>query len=453
MSAIAASVKVGNEDKVAAAAEMMRSRGIRIKHAGMMSYVRLPIVGLNEANDQPVQAGSWTIGFVGELLNFREVEHKAECDADVVAKTWVMQGPQGFRLYDGFWAIIAIQEKQRQLHCLCDYLAQKPLYYRLDEAAAANELDAIASFGPVTPDRLYLSDVCKWGFCPDARRTPYAEVSRVLPGEHVAFDDRGNVSRNFSDALQPAGELKDLKSALEQATCRRVLCSDVPVACLLSGGLNSSIVYTLAIRYGDVIPYFVHQEMEECDDASEVVRAAQVAAFNLMPNNPQRSPLEEVRIPHTRLTPLLRKLQEPTDLEGRLQTQINLADAISERVCLTGDGANELFGGHSRAMRYDSQATDVLRDLICWRLPLLDRVMMKRGIETRSPFLARQVAQITLNLPYADRRGRNCLRALFKDDLPQQILRKSREPVQDNGQNENYRVKLVDAFVDAKWPK
>jgi asparagine synthase (glutamine-hydrolysing) len=473
MCGLAASVKKGNEGKVQAAAELMSHRGNRMNGTEMIAHVRLPIVGVGEEHDQPVHAGDFTLAFVGEILDFRETNPSLLCDVDLVAVLWATQGPSCLSRRDGFWAVAAVHEPTRVLHLLCDYLGQKPLYYRLDEAAAASELDAVASFGPVTPDALYLSDVCKWGYCPDPRRTPYAEVSRVLPGEYVSFDARGwSVNRAIVDPLVPVrlggAETGDrLKKEIEDATARRALSSDVPVACLLSGGFDSSLVYTLASRHRDVIPYFVTgKNLEGGDSVEDAESIVQESRINFLKGSPvvlngrQIGQYMNMKLKTVHLDPLdyfslqdkLQVMQEPVDL-GSLMPQIALSSAVAERVCLTGDGADELFGGYSRALRYDSQASDVFQELVCWHLPRLDRVMMRNKIEVRSPFLARQVVQIALGLPYELRRGKAILRRLFKDDLPARIVSKGKVPLRAKDVDEAYRVRLVEAFVAMKWPK
>ena len=491
MCGLAASVKSGSEGKVLAAAEMMSYRGHRMKSSGMLAHVRLPIVGLGEEHDQPVSVPrSWRLAFVGELLDFYEYAG-VECDLDLVVRTWATVGPPGFGAHDGFWAVCAVEETQRQVHLLCDYLAQKPLYYRLDEAAAASELDAVASFGPVTPDRLYLSDVCKWGYCPDTRRTPYAEVSRVLPGEYVVFDDRGHISRSVADSVRPEGDETTLKYEIEKAVERRVIASDVGVGCLLSGGFDSALVYTIACRHRDVVPYFVKGNRLECGeddlgDARGLVSNAQVSsrdrylaimkkfAADVRPAilGPDGAPLGS-RADRPRAEDFLRSelvvvdasdegdlrpapevMQEPIDL-GSLRPQWDLANAVRQHVCLTGDGADELFGGYRRALSYDSQASDVMRELVNWHLPRLDRVMMRNRVEVRSPFLARKVVNAALNLPYPLRRGKAVLRRLFRDDLPGRVVDKGKVPLRvamEPREAEAYRIALVDEFIQRRWP-
>lgn len=428
---------------------LIRHRGVRSSTAecewGAISHARLPIVGTGSEHDQPVDAPGWTIAFVGELLDFRDEDPEAECDLKVVVRTWCEEGAEGFRKHDGFWSIAAISHQDGALHLLTDYLAQKPIYYRVDLRSAASEPEALASLGPTSPDEVYLSSAIKWGYCPDTRRTPYREVKRVLPGEYVIIDQHGFISRNVIDPIEPVTSMPaELKEEIEQAVRRRVQSSDVPVAALISGGLDSSIVYTLAKRYGTVVPYYA-SDPSETPDMHERFAVTALAG---------RDNVREIYWNSVAMRKGLTYMQEPIDL-GSLLPQVALSEAIEESVCLTGDGADEMFGGYGRSTRYDSQASDVWQELVAWHLPRLDRVMMRNRIEVRSPFLARRVAAAALGLPRAQRTNKSILRDLFRWDLPKGLADAPKRPLRtarvevDREQNSR---QLVELFREATWP-
>lgn len=383
-------------------------RGLKTTEAyvrkGWIGHSRLPIVGLSTEYDQPVSDDRWIIAFVGEVLNFREVDPDAECDTPLVVDTFQKYGPGGFRNFDGFWSVAALDTRTGDIHLLVDYLCQKPLYYRTDLRVAASEPYAVALTGPTTPDEVYLSAVVKWGYCPETWRTPYREIRKMRPGEYVVLKADGNHRFSLVDELRPGLAIEDLPTEMEKAVRRRVLSSDVPVAALVSGGLDSAIVYAFAKRYGDVRAY--HVENGETENARKVLGDK----FTLVDLDKDIDMTAAVEI-----------MQEPIDL-GSLIPQIALSRAINERVCLTGDGADEFFGGYGRAKRYDSQGSDVWHELVAWHLPRLDRVMMRRRIEVRSPFLARNVCRIALGLPYKARIDKRALRHLFRDDLPEGVV-------------------------------
>jgi asparagine synthetase B (glutamine-hydrolysing) len=209
---------------------------------------------------------------------------------------------------------------------------------------------------------------------------------------------------------------------------------------MVSGGLDSAVTYTLARRHGPIKTY--HVENSELESALEVC-----------PNIDWYLPIEGDAVS---LDKQLLYMQEPIDL-GSLVPQILVSDAIgdSARVCLTGDGADELFGGYSRASRYDSQQSDVFRELVCWHLPRLDRVMMRNRIEVRSPFLARRVAEIALALPWSpDRQDKMVLRHLFADDLPEGVAQRHKRALRtrevEMGRTQRSR-ELVEALMRREW--
>jgi len=399
-------------------------------------------MGLGEEYDQPVQRDSWIVGFVGEIFDFRDHRPDSDCDRDLVVDTWIDKGPYGFIEFDGCWSIVAYDLRREELHALTDYLCQKPLYYRTDHyaVAVASEPDAVACLGPTTPDEIYFSAVIKWGYCPETWRTPYREICKMLPGEHIVLKSDGVMFRDIVDPLLPTpAPVQKLRQEIELAVQRRVLSTDVPVAALVSGGLDSAIVYTLARAHGGVRAY--HIENDERDMCRLVAPNAHV-----------------LNCKNIELDKALEYMQEPLDL-GSLVPQVALSDAIvregaAERVCLTGDGADELFGGYGRARRYDSQASDLWHELVAWHLPRLDRVMARNLIEVRSPFLARRVVSMALALPRELRINKRVLRELFCGDLPPSVIDQPKRPLRTREVEqdpEGRSRELVRMFRERTW--
>lgn len=421
---------------VTEALEAISYRGVRSKVMGQMGHARLPIVGVGPQNDQPVLQGKWIISFVGEVLDFREIDPGAECDLAVVVDSFV-EGGERLRRADGFWSVIAISENLDVMTFFVDYLAQKPLYYRDDTLSVASELRALLHLGNVHLDKIYLASVVKWGYCPEPWRTPYQEIRKVLPGQRITMNRwDGVVSRETVDPLFPRTlSFSDMRAEIEAAVRRRVTSSDVPVAALVSGGLDSAITYTLAKRYGDVRPY--HVENGELESAVKVLGDGEWGLVTL----------DEVSDEQC-----LDYMQEPIDL-GSLAPQVALSDAIAGKatVCLTGDGADEFWGGYGRSSRYDSQASDVWHELVMWHLPRLDRVMMRNRIEVRSPFLARRVAEAALAVPWAGfRQDKELLRNLFQDDLPSGVADRAKRPLRTARVSQDREARsreLVDCFT------
>lgn len=360
--------------------EDILSRGIRHTHVNGIIHRRLPIRDLSRDYDQPIVYRGWTISFVGEFFNIGTTH-----ELQYVAQNLIGQdggiAPSVFHelQQDGFWAVVAQNPAKDELHLIADYLAQKPLYYREDIASCASEITPLKHYFPVTPDNIYLSATKKWGYSPETHRTPWNEIKRVLPGEYVILrPNRPPLKRIVDPLFQRALPANSLKQAIITATHLRAEESDVSVSLLLSTGLDSNII-------GSILP-----------------NARRVSAPEYF-----EAPKSEY------------DFQEPINL-GSLDTQNYLADQVDTTVVITGDGADELFGGYRRTLEYDSQGSDIFHELVGFHLSKLDRVHANRLQEVRTPFLARDVVQAALALPYDLRKNKRILRELwpeFKDLL------------------------------------
>jgi asparagine synthase (glutamine-hydrolysing) len=107
--------------------------------------------------------------------------------------------------------------------------------------------------------------------------------------------------------------------------------------------------------------------------------------------------------------------------------QYALCRAIKERcpltpVVITGDGADELFGGYRRMEEYDAQYSDIFEELVLYHLPRLDKMAMAHTLELRSPFLHRKVIEGAMSLSYQSRINKKFLKEIFCDIIPLHII-------------------------------
>ena len=124
--------------------------------------------------------------------------------------------------------------------------------------------------------------------------------------------------------------------------------------------------------------------------------------------------------------------QSPVDL-GSVKPQIAMARKLRELgfyAVMTGDGADELFGGYRRAKEYDSQHSDTFAELPYYHLPKLDRTMMYSTIELRAPFLSPTIVKHALDTPYDKRNGeKKLLKETFAKIVPMEILNREKHPL------------------------
>ena len=376
-----------------------------------LGHVRLPIQGVSKNYDQPYHHGRWIILFVGEVFNFKELSPGAENDTAVVAEMWDALGIECFKHFDGFWSFAAVDVLSGELHVVTDYLAKKPLYIHRRPLSIASEIRGIRAFSSSTPDQLFFSSVRKWGYHLGSH-TPIAGIEKLRPFSYQIFNPRGEqIREDIYGALHP--KEVDLRHAIEQSVERRLI-SDIPVGMFLSGGLDSSIVFQIAKQIRPVSTICIENDADE-----EFARL--IAPETVIIQLPSCAPMEII----------LDANEGPQDL-GSMMMQYHLAEAAAgagHRVMLSGDGADELFGGYRRANEYDSQMSDIFEELVHYHLPRLDKIMMRWTIELRCPFLSRPVIEGALALPRTLRTGKLILKKLFSGILPDQILNRAKFPL------------------------
>ena len=198
---------------------------------------------------------------------------------------------------------------------------------------------------------------------------------------------------------------------------KRRLVSDVPVSLLLSGGLDSTILYKLIEQQTHNFTVF-HVENDESEYLDDL-------------NVPGDVKVIRVPSPVVNKSKIFEANQTPVDL-GSVFPQYAIGKAVRENgfsVAISGDGADELFGGYRRAKEYDSQMSDVFHELIYYHLPRLDFLMSRFTIELRCPYLSFPVIQMMIGTPWSGRRSKEMLKEAFKDLIPKRILSREKKPL------------------------
>jgi asparagine synthase (glutamine-hydrolysing) len=365
-----------------------------------LGHLRLSIIDLSSASNQPMSKGGLTLVYNGELYNFKElradlkargVRFVTESDTEVVLEAWRAWGPGALRRFRGMFAFVLADETTGDLVLGRDPLGIKPLYYlpRGDGLVFASELKALtAAVGAelrVDPGAMVASMLYYW--VPD-QRCAIQGVQKLPPGTWARITPDGRLSvqpywRIADVALEAAaGPVGDLGSVIQESVTAHLV-SDVPVSSFLSGGLDSSIVTVLAHQAGQGIDAYTitfrpeDQRMEAMPD--DAVYARKVASqFGI--------DLHEIEIAPDIVSMLPRMvdvLDEPIGDPAAINTLL-MCEAARERgvkVILSGMGADELFGG------YRKHLACVMAGKYS-RLPAGPRAAVRFGVE-RSPVSVR----------------------------------------------------------------
>jgi asparagine synthase (glutamine-hydrolysing) len=414
-----------------------------------MGHVRLPIQGPDKKHDQPLVQKPWYLAFAGEIFNYKSFNPKLECDTDLILKHLLSNDKAGVQSWDGFWSILLYNSNTHLLHIYLDHLAKKPLYYNTLTGDVSSEMKALCIGQTPEPNELYYSQVAKWGYVHSSQHTWDKNIIKLVPGSSCVIDTQTNSFIQFDLVwgLKPNPKVDPVR-ALELSVKNRTI-SDVPFSLLLSGGLDSSMIYKILekITHNFTIYHIDNNESEFLDDlkipSDIIVKKLSVSSDKIV------GPIELVE---RDLDRILYYNESPVDL-GSMLPQYKLAEAIYKtdtHVTITGDGADELYGGYTRSEQYDSQASDIYDELVYYHLPRLDKLMMSKTIELRSPFLAPYMISHALTLPYSQRTRKNGLKEVARKlKVPESIIQRKKvalksEPVRENPIE--WRLELIRRF-------
>jgi asparagine synthase (glutamine-hydrolysing) len=380
MCGIAASFSLSGGDAVAWALPYMQHRGP--DGSGVMSpgsgaptleHCRLAIIDPeNRDADQPFtdSTGRCTIVYNGELFNYREirsdlqargVRFRTESDTEVVLMALATSGEAALQRFRGMFAFVLWDAEERSLLAARDQIGVKPLYYAFANGvfAAASELRTIIRH-PAVAARLNPESVVEYlsfGFV-GGGSTLIEGVHKLEPGHLLKVIEGTYRTARYWDPLPAAGEpiLVDdadqpvaLLERLEVAVTRSLV-SDVPVSLMLSGGLDSSAVAAIAARHGtpgDLTAYSVSFGLPTDESAAAARLAGELGIRH-----------REIFLDEHMLGAGFEEWLAGMDVPSANPTWIavsRIAAAVQEdghKVLLSGDGADELFGGYNRWMTY-----------------------------------------------------------------------------------------------------
>lgn len=326
-----------------------------------LAHRRLSIIDI-EGGAQPMgdAAGRW-ISFNGEIYNHPELRSelggagfRGRSDTEVLLKSLERWGPDALAKLRGMFGFALWDEPRGALFCARDRFGIKPLYYTVVDGAAyvASECKALLPFvKEIRTDVDALKDYLAFQFCL-AGKTLFAGIQELLPG-HTLTVHRGRleVRRYWEVYYNP--QFEETEERFAEGVRERLresvglhLRSDVPVGAFLSGGLDSSLMATLAVEAGaPAMRAFTGKfDMGPAYDESPHARAVAEAKGMTLDETVIR---EADFVDH--LPTVIYHLDAPVAGPGSLPQFLTAKSAARHRkVVLGGQGGDEIFGGYAR---------------------------------------------------------------------------------------------------------
>lgn len=406
--------------------------GFEMKHRGLHTKIvhekdivffheHLPIQA--SFNDNPIiETERFIILFNGEIFH-DDYDNDLEYISDTFRANPLFEAIEDIIQQDGFYSFIIYDKDHKNIYCFTDPLGKKQLYF--NNKSIASELRPLSK-GSI--NNLHLTKTIKFGYVTDDS-TPYCNIKRILPNQLYTFNINFELL-NVSDTMYKfQARQGDLYEIIDKAVKNR-LKGHENVGLLLSGGLDSSIIahhagYSVASTY--------------CVDNLDDLEYARL----IYPN------IKSIKLDIN--DKALAAMEMPMDL-GSMYPQYSLFEQVDETVILTGDGADEAFGGYKRMNEYDSQLSDIFDELPFYHNVRIDRMSMIHTKECRSPFMSIPVIEYAMSLPYEDRVNKQHLRDRYKGILHTDIVNRPKEPLKTDiirsTDGVQYRKQLVDKWLE-----
>ena len=392
--------------------------GIYVGDGVGLGHRRLAILDLSEAGAQPMFNAdrSLVLVFNGEIYNYLELipelraagyEFRSRSDSEVILHAYAAWGDACVERFNGMWAFAIWDAQRRRLFASRDRFGVKPFVYLegSGEFLFSSEIAGILAARRVTEANLgKLHDYLAYGYRTNNGETFFAGI-RELPPAHNLVVENGEVllSRYWSLPLRERyvgseAELIGRFRALLLDAVKLRFRSDVPVALLQSGGLDSSAICSVvddAIETGQLgiesVVAFTSVYPGKHFDESAVVReliagCRHIESVEIAPDGASLA---------STLPMFVKAMGEPVQSTTAF-AHWRLMQAIRERgikVVINGQGSDEAFGGYARHI-VGYRLLDLL--LSQPRLAFAELQAIRRNLEFSGAMLVSQVAKAIL---------------------------------------------------------
>lgn len=332
-----------------------------------LTFKRLSIIDLQYGH-QPMHKKNSVIVFNGELYNYKLLRKELEArghvfstnsDTEVVLAAYIEWHHEAMSRFNGIFAFAVWNRDTKSLFLARDKFGVKPLYIASDDTRLlfASEIKSILAVGfPAEINKDDVPEFFHFG-CVTGERTMFKNICSVLPGTWREYHASGsstvvrywdiNADKPISGNTQEEWESR-VVSSLESAVASQLV-SDVPVGMLLSGGVDSNVLARLMRNaIGDVDFHTYNVKMEEPELDESVFAQASADLVNSMHHFTVVSKQRYM----DNLLYYAWLNDEPVMFSNSIYLHLlcRMAKKDGINVLLSGEGADELFGGYSRFM-------------------------------------------------------------------------------------------------------
>ena len=491
---------------------LAKRMGNRLKHRGpndsdtyvsshaAFAHTRLAVVdiyGGKQPMTSVIDGLHYTIVYNGELYNTDELRNEltdlgyrfeTKSDTEVLLKCYIEYGFDCPKKLNGIFAF-AVDDERRSCCYMCrDRFGIKPLFYSIENERLvfASEIKALFEYPGINPiiDRQGLCEIFGLGPARTSGVGVFKDLSELKPGYFAVFDKNGFSSnqyyklKSYKHPHSYEESVKNVKYLVEDAVTRQLI-SDVPLCTFLSGGLDSSIITSIASeKYKNkgkkLSTYSFDIAGNEKYFKPELDKTLVKNVVELCDTDHQYLQCNNINLADNLCHAAIAKdLPGMADIDSSLLYFCHLVKK-NHVVALSGECADEIFGGHPWFhnkeafeghcfpwspdlsvrtnllipeiahelnienyvnMRYEESIAEVpilegenqeekrRREIsylnIRWFMSTLldrkDRTSMANGLEVRVPFADHRIVQYVFNIPWSYKCHNGIVKGLLRD--------------------------------------
>jgi len=425
-------------------------------------FHRLSINGLDEISNQPLINNGIYLICNGEIFNYKELmdefklkeEYKTNSDCEIIIHLYNKIGiKKTLQKLDGEFAFVLYDSNTEKIYISRDQLGIRSLFIGLkeeemiisSEVKGIDETFEVKQFEP----RTFLT----------IDKLNYIESLKNYEKNMDIYFDFDN---NFENTYSEEEHIINIKKLMEDAVKKRML-SDRNICCLLSGGLDSTIVTALVSKYFDdykLNTYSIGMK------GSVDLKYSQIAANYLKTNHT----IIELT-PNDFLNAIDKVIYQIESYDvttvrasiGNYLVSCYIRDNSNDKVVFCGDVSDEIFGSY-RGFHYakDEQTffdenLKMLKNIHFFDVLRSDKSISGAGLEARVPFSDPKLIQYVMKIApkhkmFKNRMEKFLIRKSFEDILPQELAWRVKTAFSDGvSSEENPSYELIQKFIENKY--
>jgi len=397
----------------------------------LLGFHRLAINGLNDKSNQPITIGAVTLICNGEIYNYKElyslmkITPETDSDCEVIIHLYLKYGmEQTLQMLDGVFAFILCDNANvlknnakispNKVYIARDPYGVRPLYVlkhainKKKTIGFASEIKCLSGFQPI--DDGYSIEHFQPGTY-SCYKLPHTAMAYWKGAkEYKSYHSTGFNSIIVSRVVPcEIGVCMGIKNYFMQAVEKRCTTTERPIACLLSGGLDSSLVTALVNEFRQKL--FPGSDPLETYSIgltdSEDLKYAKIVADYLGTKHTEIILTEQDFLDAIPEVIYAIESYDTTSVRASIGNYL-LGKYISKnsqaKVIFNGDGSDELCGGYlymhkcPDAIEFDKELRRLLKDIHAFDVLRSDKCIASHGLEPRTPFLDRSWVQYYLSI-------------------------------------------------------